>query len=251
MLTLSRPGRLKILDVWVDPVDMEEALARAERFLSDGSRPHSVFAVNPEKSFSVPRDPELYETFRQADLLIPDGIGVVLAARWLHGVRLSRVTGVEFVHGLCGLAVKTGHSVFLYGAREEVNARAVDALKKNYPGLKVAGRCHGYLEETEVEPLIARINESGAGILLLALGSPLQERWFATHQGKLENVRVVQGVGGTLDTLAGRVKRAPELWRRLSLEWLYRLISEPKRFRRQQVLPVFVVRLVRAKLHGA
>ena len=241
-------GRLDILDVWVDPVDMERAIARVEQFVEQGDRPHAVYAVNPEKNFSVPKDPTLYETFRGADLLVPDGIGVVMAARILHGVRLQRVPGVELMAEICSLAARKGYGVFIYGAREEVSAGAAEELARRYPGLRIVGRANGYVKEDGMPGLIDRINASGAEILFLALGSPRQENWYARHRNLLSSVKVCQGIGGTLDTIVGTVKRAPELWCRCNAEWLYRLLSEPKRAGRQKVLPVFAVRVVREKL---
>src|ERR1035437_3374357 len=105
---MEKNGRLNILNVWVDPVDMSGALARIERFIEEGDRPHSVFAVNPEKNYSVPRDSGLHKVFSHADLLIPDGIGVVMAARVLHRVRLKRVPGVELMDEICRLSARKG-----------------------------------------------------------------------------------------------------------------------------------------------
>ena len=106
-------SRLKILDIWVDPVSKEESIRRVEAFLKWGTRPHSIFAANTEKNFSVPKDPLLYETFKDADLLVPDSIGIVLAARMLYGVRLTRVPGVELMENICKFLIdfrmKIGH----------------------------------------------------------------------------------------------------------------------------------------------
>ncbi|TWJ19063.1 WecB/TagA/CpsF family glycosyltransferase [Geobacter argillaceus] len=246
---MSQPkNRLNILNVWVDPVDMAGALERIERFVEEGDRPHSVFAVNPEKNFSVPRDPRLHQTFKQADLLIPDGIGVVMAARILHRARLSRVPGVELMDRICRLSAGKGYRVFIYGAKEEVSSKAAAILQQRYPSLKIVGRANGFVTPDEIPSLIERINASGAQILFLALGSPRQENWFVENAARLSTVRVCQGIGGTLDTIAGTVKRAPERWCRLNLEWLYRLISEPKRIGRQKVLPIFAYRVFRRKL---
>lgn len=234
-------NRLPILDIWVDPVSREEALQRVRTFLESGDRPHAIFASNPEKNFSVPADPELYQCYRQADLLLPDGIGVVLAAGLLHGVRLQRLPGSEFIFDICRLAEAEGHAVFVYGAREEVNSRSVDRLRERFPRLCIAGRANGYVGREEMPQLIERINDSKAAILFLALGSPRQEKWFAAHKEALSTVRVVQGIGGTLDTIAGNVRRAPDFWCRHNLEWFYRLAKEPKRIKRQKVLPVFAL----------
>jgi N-acetylglucosaminyldiphosphoundecaprenol N-acetyl-beta-D-mannosaminyltransferase len=244
-------NRLDILNIWVDPVNREEALGRVESFLERGDRPHSVFAANPEKNFSVPKDPVLYKTYKEADLLLPDGIGIVLAARVLHGARLARVPGSEFIYDICDLAARKGYGVFIYGAKEEVNRASAEKLQKRYPTLRIAGRSNGYVKEADMGGLIDKINRSGAQILFLALGSPKQEKWFATHKAELKTVRVCQGVGGTLDTIAGTVKRAPEFSQRLSLEWFYRLISEPKRIKRQKVLPLFAAMVLRERLRSA
>lgn len=241
-------NRLPILDIWVDPVNMAEALACVESFLTHGERPHIIYASNPEKNFSFPRDPFLHESFRNADLLIPDGIGVVKAARILHGVRLSRVPGVELMHKICELSAKQGYRVFVYGAKEEVSCEACEKLKLLYPGLKIVGRANGYLKAEGMPQLIEHINSSQAEILFLALGSPTQEKWLADNKDKLRSVRVCQGIGGTLDTITGNVKRAPEFWCNCNLEWFYRLISEPKRIKRQKVLPVFAARVLIAKI---
>jgi len=243
----THENRLKILNVWVDPVDMNGALQRVENFVEQGDRPHSVFAVNPEKNFSVPRDPNLHKVFSEADLLIPDGIGVVMAARILYRVGLSRVPGVEMMDEICRLSARKGYRVFIYGAKEDVSAKAAETLRLRYPSLDIVGRANGYVSPEETPKLIEQINASGAQILFLALGSPRQENWFATYASQLQTVRVCQGIGGTLDTIAGTVKRAPEFWCNMNLEWFYRLISEPKRIARQKVLPVFAYQVFRRK----
>jgi N-acetylglucosaminyldiphosphoundecaprenol N-acetyl-beta-D-mannosaminyltransferase len=229
---------------------MSRAIEYVREILKTGQRPHSIFAVNPEKNFSVPKDPALYETFRSADLLIPDGVGVVLAARLLYGARLSRVPGVELMQNICRLAASDGHSIFIYGSKADVNLKAAEMLKSRYPGLQIAGWSDGYVKENEMDGLVRKINDSRAEILFLALGSPRQEKWYATHRDRLEHVRICQGIGGTLDTIAGNVKRAPEIWCRFSAEWLYRLLSDPKRIKRQKVLPVFAAKVLLAKAFG-
>lgn len=240
--------RLKILDIWVDPVNRAQAIDRVRGFLS-GDRPCSVFAVNPEKNFSVPKDPLLYRVFEKADLLIPDGIGIVLAARLLHGVALSRIPGVEFMLDICHLAIKEDKSVFIYGAHESVNKTAGEKLRIQFPEIRIAGQSDGYVPDSKMHELIKRINDSGADILFLALGSPRQEKWFAAHASELSSVKVCQGIGGTLDAIAGNVKRAPDIWQRFSAEWLYRLLSEPNRIGRQKALPVFAFRVLIAMLN--
>ena len=240
--------RLKILNIWVDPVDRKEAVRRVKKFLETGIRPHAIIASNPEKNFSVQKDPVLYDTFKNADLLLPDGIGVVMAARILYGVDLDRLPGSEFIFDICNIAVSGSYRVFIYGATEEVNKKAVDELSNRFRNLNIVGRANGYVKESEMPDLIDRINTSKAEILFLALGSPRQENWYATHKSQLHHVRVVQGIGGTLDTIVGTVKRAPKVWCKFQLEWLYRLIMEPKRIKRQKVLPIFAAIVLVTKL---
>jgi N-acetylglucosaminyldiphosphoundecaprenol N-acetyl-beta-D-mannosaminyltransferase len=241
-------NRLPILDIWVDPVTMHQSLDLVRSTLRNGHRPHSIFSVNPEKTFSVPRDHVLHETFRTSDLLIPDGIGVVLAARLLYGASLSRVPGVELMLNICRLAADENHSIFIYGSKEEVNAKAVEELRKRFPKLHIAGRSNGYIKKDGVKDLVMKINDSGAKILFLALGSPMQEKWYSDYRARLTHVKICQGIGGTLDTIAGNVKRAPEIWQECSAEWLYRLLSEPKRIKRQKLLPLFAMKVLVARV---
>lgn len=245
---LMLPGRFEILDIWVDAVGMAQALERIDAFVAEGRGVHTVFASNPEKNFSVPRDPLLYDMFRNADLLIPDGIGMVMALRLLHGVRAERVPGCELMQKVCGLAEKKGYGVYLYGAKEEVSLKAAGTLMQKYPKLRIVGRSNGYVPQEDMGVLVDKINESGAQILFLALGSPLQEKWIAAHSSQLANVRVCQGIGGTLDVLSGNVRRAPGVFCKTGTEWLYRLLAEPRRMRRQRVLPVFAYRILRRRL---
>ena len=234
----------------MDTLDMAAALERVQAYLSNGQRPHSIFAVNPEKCLCVPRDKRLHDAFAQADLLIPDGIGVVLAARLLHGARLKRVPGVDLMGNICQMAAQKAWGIFLYGAREEVNRAAAESLTRLYPGLTIAGRSHGYISEDQMHELIKDINASKAKILFLALGSPRQEDWFFRYAHELKHVRVCQGVGGSLDVTAGMVKRAPVIWRRFGLEWLYRVLREPRRLKRQKMLPVFAFRVFHEMISG-
>jgi N-acetylglucosaminyldiphosphoundecaprenol N-acetyl-beta-D-mannosaminyltransferase len=152
------------------------------------------------------------------------------------------------MQNICELAAREGHKVFFFGASERVNKAAARILQKRYPELAIVGRSNGYLRDGEMPDLIGHINDSQAEILFLALGSPRQEKWFATYKRSLEYVKVCQGVGGTLDVIAGEMKRAPEIWQKYSLEWLYRLISDPKRINRQKVLPIFAVMVLLSKL---
>lgn len=240
--------RYPVLKLWIDDCDMPRALNRIVDFVEKGDRVHTVFASNPEKNYSVPKDMFLYSMFKNADLLIPDGVGMVLAANWLHKTSVKRVPGCELMQNICKLAADKGYRIFLYGAKEEVNKAASDELSGRHPSLKIVGRQNGYLSDDKRDELIDRINESRAQILFLALGSPKQELWIAKNRERLRHVRVCQGIGGTLDVLAGMVKRAPEFYCKTGLEWFYRLMEEPSRIKRQIKLPLFAAQVALSKV---
>lgn len=231
---------MDILGLPVHAVDMEGALAEVDRRIRVGSSPGYILAANPEKVYAVRRNPFLAGFFREAALVIPDGIGIVLAMRWLHGKRISRVAGADLMQLICQRAPEHGYRIFIYGASEEVNAGAVQELQRRHSGIKIVGRANGYVREAEMPELIERINESNADILFIALGSPKQEEWLNRWLPELK-IKVCQGIGGTLDTIVGKVKRAPLGWQRLGLEWLYRLVHQPSRIFRQKVLAQFAL----------
>jgi N-acetylglucosaminyldiphosphoundecaprenol N-acetyl-beta-D-mannosaminyltransferase len=231
------PARVDILGVPVHCVTMPQALDAVGEMIAGGER-QAVLAVNPEKVMHARRNPQLLAQLQRAALLIPDGIGVVLAARLLGLGRLERVPGSELMPLLCARAAEKGYTVFVFGATPEVNERAVAEMRRRWPAIRIVGAHHGYVAEDAVEALIRRINDLRPDILFVGLGSPKQEAWIDRYLPSMQ-VRVCQGVGGTLDILAGRVKRAPALMRRVHLEWFYRLLAEPSRAARQAVLPLF------------
>ena len=242
-------SRIRILDVPVDAVDMATALDFVDRQVATARKPGYILAVNPEKVIRLRRDAALRQFFEEAVLLIPDGIGVVLAMRLLHRVRVERVAGATLMQKICERSARKGHRVFIYGAAEDVNRNAVAELERRHPELQIVGRANGYVPDSEMPALIRRINDSEADILFVALGSPRQENWIRTHSPTLR-VKIFQGIGGTLDTICGVVKRAPKLFRRLRLEWFYRLVTQPSRARRQAVLPVFAGLVLQAWITG-
>lgn len=243
----EKPLRTEVLDIPVDYVTMAGAVGYAERLIEDGSKGNYILAINPEKVMVLMKDESLRTAFTGAALLIPDGIGVVWAIRRLHKLAAVRVPGSELMPNLCDLAARKGYGVFLYGSKEEVNKGAAEIMMRRYPGLRVVGRANGYLKEEEMSGLVGQINASGAEILFVALGSPKQEQWIIRWLPKL-NIKVCQGIGGTLDTIVGTVKRAPPIFCRLGLEWFYRLVSDPRRAKRQAVLPIFAWKVLKGKI---
>jgi N-acetylglucosaminyldiphosphoundecaprenol N-acetyl-beta-D-mannosaminyltransferase len=184
---------------------------------------------------------------RSAGLLIPDGIGVVLAARLLGLCSMERVPGAELMPAICELAADKGYRVFLFGASPEVNHRTREVLTDEYPGIQIVGNQDGYITEEGMAGLIEHINSARTQILFIALGSPKQELWMEEYLPQLD-IRVCQGVGGTFDVIAGHVRRAPLIFRRMHLEWFYRLVTNPQRLLRQSALPRFMFQVLKAKL---
>ncbi len=239
--------RVKILGVPVDDVDMKRSIEFIDALIKSDKKGQYILAVNPEKVLTLRQDGSLKRMFEGAALLIPDGIGVVLAMRWLYRLSSKRVPGAELMPNICKLSAEKGYKIFIYGANESVNRSAAEKLRQEYPGIQIAGRCHGYVADEDMDQLIQKINRSKANILFVALGSPGQELWIKKHLSELD-VNIYQGIGGTLDAITGNVKRAPRLFRKMGLEWLYRLVAEPKRGRRQMKLPVFAMQVFLEKM---
>jgi N-acetylglucosaminyldiphosphoundecaprenol N-acetyl-beta-D-mannosaminyltransferase len=246
--------RTRILNVPVDMVDEQEAM---EIFLglmkTEGCS--MIVTPNSEIIISASKNPELRRIIEQADLIIPDGIGLVYASR-IMGVPLAeRVTGIDFLDAILGYLEETGQSIFFLGSKpgDSINPGiaelAVEKMKEKYKDLKVAGTHHGYFKEADEKDIIKAVNDSGADFLCVALGSPKQERFVNRYRNDLK-AKASIGVGGSLDVWAGTLKRAPEFYRNHGLEWLYRLIQEPSRYRRMAALPLFMIKVVVSRFRG-
>ena len=224
--------RIPVLGVPFDAVTLAQAIARAGELLSAG-RGGMIATVNPEILLRCRRDSRLAAHVRQADLILADGIGVVIASRILGTPLPERVTGADLATGLFHVLEERGGSVFLYGARPGVGERACKKLHRRYPALHLAGAANGYTIRSED---VCRAIESAAPqLVLVGLGSPRQERFIAEYRSRLCCLMV--GVGGFIDVLAGDIPRAPIFWQRANLEWLYRIIRQPQRLIRATKLP--------------
>lgn len=242
--------RYDILGCPVDGVDMRKALDYVADAVKTRTTPGFILAVNPEKVYVLRKDKFLEEFFHRASLLIPDGIGMVKGLKILHKVKVNRVPGADLMQNICAEAPERGYRIFIYGASEEVNAQSCAILSKRHPGIKIVGRANGFVGADGMDALIRQINESAADILFVAMGSPRQEKWMSEYAGHLTTVKICQGIGGTLDTITGAVKRAPVFWQNLGLEWFYRLLCQPSRFKRQLRCFRFGFEVYKAKLLG-
>jgi N-acetylglucosaminyldiphosphoundecaprenol N-acetyl-beta-D-mannosaminyltransferase len=242
-----------VLGVRVDLVSPPEALAQIEAWLQAPADPSGrplrhIVTLNPEMVMAARADRSFRVVIADADLVLPDGVGVVWAARRQGAAITRRVTGIDTLAALAGRAAERGWRVYLLGALPGVAAAAARALQSRWPALVIAGTHAGAASPTEDAATSQLVRASGADILFVAYGAPAQERWLARNRAAL-GVAVAMGVGGAFDVLAGQVPRAPGWLRRLALEWAWRLAREPWRWRRMLVLPRFAA-LVLAEGRG-
>lgn len=201
-----------------------------------------IVAINPEKIMKAQEDEELKKLLNRADYQIPDGIGVIIASKLKGGRIRNRVTGIDMMLKLCQTAAEKGKRIFLYGGKPGVADAAKCELEKQFPGIQIVGTLHGYEKDEQV--VIETINKHQPEIIFVALGSPAQEYWIVNHMNKVSPY-VFQGVGGSYDVISGNLKRAPKAFQSLGLEWLYRLMKEPWRWRRQMILPLFLLKTLK------
>lgn len=238
--------RTDILGVGFDSITLTQAVERAMELLAEGGGRY-VVTPNPEIVQRAAREPAYRDALNSAGLVLPDGVGVIYAAKILGRPLAARVPGIDFAAALCGELAKSGKRLFLLGAKPGVAELAAENLKKDHPGLTVCGVHDGYFQKDG--PVAEEIRAAKADVVFVCLGFPRQEYWMA-QQGPATSAGLLVGLGGALDVFAGQVKRAPEKMQRLGLEWLYRLVTQPSRIGRMAKLPLFLFSAVGAKLKG-
>lgn len=233
--------RVVLFGVPFDRVSLEEAVARIEGWIEAPGIGRSRTVMTPDTTalMRARRDPLLRRAYRQADLVTPDGVGIVWASRSLGFPLEERVSGIDLMERLFRRGAARGYRFFFLGARPGVAQAAAERLKKRYPGLRVVGAHHGYFTAREEPLLLEEIHAAGPDVLLVGLGVPKQELWMLRHREALR-VPVVVGVGGSFDVWSGRAVRAPGGWQRLGLEWLWRLLHEPRRAGKAFAIPPFM-----------
>lgn len=236
---------LKILGVRVDKVDMMDALCYVDSFIRGGGF-HHIITLNAEIIYQAQFNQPLKELINSADLVTPDGAGIVWAAGYLGDPVPDRVTGIDLMMELCKQAHHNGWRIFLLGGAPDVAGEAADKLREQYPNINIVGTYHGYFKETEEKALLEQIRSTAPDLIFVALGAPRQEFWIRRYQEEL-SAKIAVGVGGSFDVVSGRVKRAPVWMQRMKLEWLARLIKEPWRFKRMLSLPKFVLLVIKSK----
>lgn len=234
--------KIMILGIPVDRVDYEEALTIFDGFMK-GSSFRYIVTPNSEILVNASKDQELKRIIENADLVIPDGIGLVYASKILGKPLHVRVTGIDFLGRTLAYLEKSGQSIFFLGSKPGIAELAAEKMQEKYPKLRVSGVHDGYFQRDQEEAIVAQINSSKADFLCVALGSPKQEQFIYRHRGEL-SMKAAIGVGGSLDVWAGVLKRAPEFYRKNGLEWLYRFLQQPTRYKRMLALPLFMIKVL-------
>ena len=235
-----------VLGVQYDNVTMEEAL-QIGRQLLQGEKAAYCVTPNAEMAYEALHDQDFCALLNGADLVLPDGAGVVLGAKILKTPLKQKVAGIEFAQNLLPILAETGAKLYLLGSKPGVAELAAEKMLQKHPTLRICGMQDGYFQDEDA--VIAKINEAEADVLYVCLGAPKQEKFIQRHQADLK-VKLMIGLGGTLDGIAGTVKRAPKWMIKLQLEWLYRLIKQPKRLGRMMRLPKFIFAAVKKRMKG-
>ena len=236
---------VSIYGIRFSKLNMEETV----RFLTDRVERHiptQVITGNPIMVMTALENELYYKVMAHADLVVPDGTGVVWAASYIGDPVPERVAGFDLMHNLLRLGESRGWRVFLLGTAQDIIEKTAAALSEQYPGITIAGFRNGFFGPDEDQEVVGQIRAAKADLLFVARAVDTQEPWIAEYKEAL-GVPVIMGVGGSFDVIAGVLKRAPVLFQRLRLEWLYRLMQQPSRYRRMFALPKFAAKVMRDK----
>ena len=237
---------VKILGVPVHPLTMNESVAVLEEKLQKKEQAFVVTA-NAEIIMMCQQDKEYNNIVSEkADLVLPDGAGAVWAGRYLGNEVPERVAGFDLYNQLLKLSADKGYKAYFFGGAPGVAEAAKDKAEELYPGVQIVGCRNGYFAEAEEEAIIKEINDAAPDMLFVALGAPKQEKWLVKYRNQLKP-RVLMGIGGSFDVLAGKMERAPKWMQEASLEWAFRLYKQPSRFMRMLALPKFVLKVIFCK----
>lgn len=238
-----------IVGLRVDRASVDEVLGRLGTYIMERA-PRHIVTADASMAVIARRDPELSAIVAGADLVTPDGAGILWASRLLRTPIAHKVSGVDLVAHLCRLSAQQGYRLFFLGAAPGVADEAAQNLRQRYPGAQIVGTRDGYFSEAQEPDIVAQIKRAAPDVLLVAFGIPKQEKWITRHKAAL-GVPVSLGIGGSFDVYSGRVKRAPEFMQKHGFEWLHRLASNPKKIGKVMTLPRFVLLALRQRLWGA
>ncbi len=228
--------KINILGTEINKINYQETLLKIEKFIAD-QKQHYIVTPNPEIILKASQDIYYRGVLNNASLSLADGFGLILGSWFLGDPIYHRVTGIDLTYKMTGLASKKGYKVFLLGGKEDAAQIAKTKLELKYKGLNIVGAEEGFQDVQKITPeenskIIEKIKDSQAQILLVAYGAPFQEKWIYKNLRKIPNIKVAMGVGGTFDFISGKILRAPKIFRKLGLEWFWRLFMEPVRINR-------------------
>ncbi|ATP40743.1 glycosyltransferase [Solibacillus sp. R5-41] len=245
---------VEILGIPFSNMTLNETLIFLEKQINEeNSKLLHLITINPEITINAQSDLEFQKIVKEADLITADGIGIVLASKIKKDPIVERVTGFDLLQRLLQKGDRQGWSFYFLGTDEQINKNAVQQIEKHYPNVLIAGRHHGFFSKEEEPQIIESIKSASPDILIVAMGAPYSDKWIYKYKEELSKVKVVFGVGGSLDVIAGKVKATPEIWKKLNLEWLHRLITVPvangqkSRWLRQTAIPKFIFQVLKNK----
>jgi N-acetylglucosaminyldiphosphoundecaprenol N-acetyl-beta-D-mannosaminyltransferase len=240
----------EVLGIKFSEFDINDTVDLLDEQIDSGTKPYHVVTANPEIVMHAKKDRDFNEVLEKADLITPDGIGIILASRILNQNLQGRVPGYDLLHALLHQRNqnKKKTRVYALGGQDEVIKLAARNLRREYEEVEIVGYHHGYFAENSEEEhgIVSEISDLKPDLLLVGIGSPRQENFIYTYKNNLQ-AKVAMGCGGTFDILSGTVKRAPLLIQNLGLEWLYRLVQQPSRWKRQLNLPNFLYKVYASK----
>ncbi|MBQ5702173.1 MAG: WecB/TagA/CpsF family glycosyltransferase [Peptococcaceae bacterium] len=231
--------RLEILGIGIDKVNSQQALDKIAEFIASG-KSNQIVTANAEIIYQASKNEKMRNVINNAQMVTADGSGVVWASRQLGEPLEQRVTGIDLVNSICERSAKDKWKIYILGSAPGVAATAAMNIRDKFQGCNIIGTHHGYFNAKEEKQILAELEQLKPDVLFVALGAPKQEYWIADHLADL-GIPVGMGIGGSMDVLSGNVKRAPKWMQKMSLEWLYRLLIQPTRFKRVLALPKFVL----------
>ncbi len=242
----SEPSpRISVLGVPIDVLTMDQTIARIEEFIRS-KEPHTVITADSSGIVEAHNDPEFFKIFQSADLVTPDSVGVLWAARKKGTPLPERVSGIDIFERLCRRSAEKGYKLFLLGSEPGIADMAAERCRLLFPGCNIVGSRHGYFPPDSDEVVAQEVAESHPDVLFVAMGMPRQEKFIRKTQGII-GASVAIGVGGTLDVYSGRAKRAPRWIQKIRMEWFYRLLQNPKKIAKVKNLPVFIRMVLRSR----
>lgn len=238
---------VKILGVEIDNLTLDEAADRTKNLVQKSNKScELVVAPNVEFIMAAQKDKMFFDILRSAKLATPDSFGVEIAAKLQKKPLKQRIPGQAYFRKILEVGQKEGWTFYFLGGKDDTVSKAIQNIKKIYPQIKVVGSHEGFFEKSSEETVIEEINRLKPNVLFVAMGAPTQEKWIYAHQKELK-VDIAAGQGGTFDYEAGNVKRAPKWMQKIGLEWLWRLILQPRRITRMIVLPIYLLKIIFTK----